>query len=216
MLTITPHIPPNNGWLESDLPQNIVDLLWDYVNKSKENNICFKSSFTGQISTSLQLIDEDNYFYNNVLNSFLFSYQQNFHNFVDSIGTTKVHKYCLNAFWANFQNKHEFNPIHRHIGAVYSFVVWMNIPTDWREQHELSIFKNTREKSASNFDFVYTDILGNIRTHSFLLDKSCNGKMVFFPAGLNHTVYPFYNSNEERISISGNIALDTSSYVVYD
>ena len=37
--------------------------------------------------------------------------------------------------------------------------------------------------------------------------------ILFFPALLNHTVYPFYLSDEERISISGNICLDTSQVV---
>ena len=31
------------------------------------------------------------------------------------------------------------------------------------------------------------------------------GKMVFFPSALNHQVFPFYESDEERVSISGNI-----------
>ena len=35
-----------------------------------------------------------------------------------------------------------------------------------------------------------------------------NAKFVF-PADLIHMVYPFYNSDEERVTISGNISLDT-------
>ena len=31
------------------------------------------------------------------------------------------------------------------------------------------------------------------------------GRMIIFPAGLNHQVYPFYECDEKRISISGNI-----------
>ena len=34
--------------------------------------------------------------------------------------------------------------------------------------------------------------------------------MLFFPAKLMHTVYPFYNCDKERISISGNINFDIS------
>ena len=36
------------------------------------------------------------------------------------------------------------------------------------------------------------------------------GMLVFFPSRLNHIVYPFYNCDETRISISGNISSDTS------
>ena len=34
-------------------------------------------------------------------------------------------------------------------------------------------------------------------------------KMLLFPSSLHHMVYPFYNSDEERVTISGNISLDT-------
>ena len=36
------------------------------------------------------------------------------------------------------------------------------------------------------------------------------GTMLFFPAKLQHCVYPFYNCDEDRISISGNIKLNTA------
>ena len=44
-----------------------------------------------------------------------------------------------------------------------------------------------------------------MRNHSFQLDKSMEGRMLFFPAGLRHTVYPFYNCEEPRISVAGNV-----------
>ena len=34
--------------------------------------------------------------------------------------------------------------------------------------------------------------------------------LLFFPASMYHQVYPFYDCKEERISISGNIGLDTT------
>ena len=42
------------------------------------------------------------------------------------------------------------------------------------------------------------------------MSPKLEGTMVFFPAQLRHAVYPFYNCDEERISISGNIALNTA------
>jgi hypothetical protein len=41
-----------------------------------------------------------------------------------------------------------------------------------------------------------------------MLEPSDEGTMLFFPAQLNHCVYPFYLSNKERISISGNVSLN--------
>ena len=42
------------------------------------------------------------------------------------------------------------------------------------------------------------------------IDKEVEGGMLFFPAKLQHTVYPFYNCDKERISISGNILFNIS------
>ena len=36
------------------------------------------------------------------------------------------------------------------------------------------------------------------------------GTILFFPSQLQHTVYPFYNCEEDRISISGNIGFNTN------
>ena len=53
-------------------------------------------------------------------------------------------------------------------------------------------------------------MLGTLTNHKYLLDKESEGNMLFFPAKLMHTVYPFYNCDKERISISGNIKLNIS------
>ena len=42
----------------------------------------------------------------------------------------------LESFWANYQYKHEFNPVHDH-GGAFSFVIWMKIPYDCEDQKKL-------------------------------------------------------------------------------
>jgi len=37
------------------------------------------------------------------------------------------------------------------------------------------------------------------------VDKSFENKLLMFPASYNHQVYPFYTSDEERITVSGNV-----------
>ena len=117
--------------------------------------------------------------------------------------------YGLDELWVNFQKQHEFNPSHNHNG-VFSFVIWVKIPTDWREQHALPISANSNLPKASDFEFQYTTMLGKIEYCNYRLDKTYEGGMLFFPAQLMHAVYPFYNCDEERISISGNIHFDIS------
>ena len=106
--------------------------------------------------------------------------------------------------WVNFQKKHEFNPIHTNDG-IFSFVIWHKVP--FKKEDEYARFPNMKEDQikAGHFAFIVSGQLGNIIQHDMCVDKTWEGKMAFFPANLNHIVYPFYTSDEYRISISGNI-----------
>jgi hypothetical protein len=106
--------------------------------------------------------------------------------------------------WVNFQKKHEFNPIHTHDG-IFSFVIWHKVP--FKKEDEYARFPNMKEDQikAGHFAFIVSGQLGNIIQHDMCIDKTWEGKMAFFPANLNHIVYPFYTSDEYRISISGNV-----------
>ena len=52
-------------------------------------------------------------------------------------------------------------------------------------------------------------MLGHDTGSIYEMSPEMEGIMLFFPSELNHAVYPFYNCDEERISISGNLMLDT-------
>ena len=110
----------------------------------------------------------------------------------------------LQEFWVNFQKKYEFNPVHDHTGAI-SFVIWMKIPTEAQEQHDLPFSKNSNLPSASDFQFLYSDITGAHRAYNIPMNRSLNGTMVVFPSNMSHQVYPFYECDDERVSISGNV-----------
>ena len=106
--------------------------------------------------------------------------------------------------WVNFQKKHEFNPIHTHDG-VFSFVIWHKVP--FTQKDEYARFPNMKEDQikAGHFAFVVTNQMGKIVQHDMCVDNTWEGKMALFPADLNHIVYPFYTSDDYRISISGNV-----------
>jgi len=102
--------------------------------------------------------------------------------------------------WFNFQKKSEFIPNHIHDG-ILSYTIWIQLPK----------LNETKEKRFDGcFEFHYNDIVGNIRRHLFFLDKTYEGKIILFPWNLAHCVYPFYDSEEIRISVSGNINLNNS------
>ena len=200
--------PSHIGWIESILDQEQVDFLWQRIEEGKKDIINAKSRLAGNISTSYQLTDdEDGTLLNRVLLPQVEGYRQmNQGKDPHDLPINAEIELYLHDMWVNYQYKHEFNPYHFH-GGMYSFVVWMKIPTDWKEQNKLPFLDGVNEdnKKASNFEFEYTDMLGTIKHYGYRLDSSMEGHMLLFPARLQHTVYPFYNCDEERISISGNL-----------
>jgi len=197
------------GWLQTQLSKEVMMVLQSYIEEAKNNPISMNKELAGTISTSLSLKDKDNWFFGNILVPFLKKYTKCYPEYMRTISTlTSDVPYCLNLFWVNFQKQHEFNPLHDH-GGVFSFVIWVKIPTDWREQHAIPISANSTNPIASNFEFQFVTMLGHPSRYTYLLDKKSEGGMLFFPSQLQHTVYPFYECDEERISISGNIYLDT-------
>ena len=196
-----------------------MDKLWEYISKSKEESKLQLDTPLENISKSLHLDDTDNWFFDNVLISAIAEYRNEYpirfagcismmvgadHNVFS--GNEKA-PFVLNSIWVNFQKQHEFIPMHHHTG-LFSFVIMMKIPYDWKEQHEIPFVKASNSARAGNFEFVYIDVMGNICTYSLKLSSISEGTMLFFPAEMMHQVYPFYNCEEERITISGNIKYD--------
>ena len=206
--TVSPKDPA--GWLETRLPKSVMNRLQSYIETAKKNPVNYNSKLVGQISKSLVIEDKDNWFFNTILTPHITQYDDEFPKYLKSVSVLSEDvPTCLEHFWVNFQKQHEFNPQHNHSG-VFSFVIWVKIPTDWREQHALPISANSNLPCASDFEFHFSSMMGDMGKHTYCLDKDLEGMMLLFPAKLNHTVYPFYNCDEERISISGNISFDTS------
>lgn len=112
----------------------------------------------------------------------------------------------MDMLWVNYQKKHEFNPNHTHSG-IMSFVIWIQIPYDLDKEMKSSPGANSVENMASKFQFTYTDMLGRLKNYQIDIDKSFEGMICLFPSKLTHCVYPFYTSDDYRISVSGNVLL---------
>lgn len=125
--------------------------------------------------------------------------------------TLDLHALYLEGCWINFQRKHEFNPLHTHDGLV-SFVLWVQVPYDIED--ELAMFAQAREHRNGLFEFVYNNILGDIRMMAFPVDRSWQGRLCMFPSSLAHAVHPFFSSDGVRISISGNYIMNQKTTTV--
>jgi hypothetical protein len=112
----------------------------------------------------------------------------------------------LTDLWCNFQKKHEFNPVHTHTG-ILSFVIWVKIPYDLEEEKKVFPVVSNSDPRTSKFTFHYNNILGQLRNYSLNIDKTFEGHIAMFPSHLNHSVNPFYTSDDFRISVAGNLRL---------
>ena len=200
-------LPPNLGWLEKKLSKKEMDYIWRCIDNRKKKS--FKHSLAGNITASNELIDKSDWFFHNTLKPLCGIYSKEFKNLGDQFRSIANHPYYLRSWWVNYQKQHEFNPPHDH-GGIYSFVIWMKIPTKFSEQVNNPICTDSNCKVISNFSFLYTDILGKMSGYSYEMNPEKEGTLLFFPARLYHEVFPFFNCEEDRISVSGNITLNTS------
>lgn len=206
-----PILPNNFGWLEYQLGQEELDYLWKCVS-NKKNDIT--NTLAGNIESSFSLIDKDNWFLDNILINLVEKYESYFGltnlatmNYSSMVGNKEMivpskHEIYLQKWWVNYQNKYEFNPLHKHSG-IYSFVIWLKIPTSHLKENEHNV-SNTKVKG--DFGFQLMNTLGEMEAYSYDMDSSWEGKMLFFPSPMHHEVYPFYTSDEQRISIAGNVS----------
>ena len=110
----------------------------------------------------------------------------------------------LNSFWVNYQKKHEYNPIHAHQGII-SFIIFIKIPFLLENEDKLSNTKDAMEHKNGRIMFTYQTCFNNISLLTIDADKRYEGKMLMFPNTACHTVYPFYTSDDYRITVSGNL-----------
>lgn len=112
-----------------------------------------------------------------------------------------------NQCWVNFQRACEFNPVHNHSG-VFSWVIWLEIPYLAAEQQSSSPGYLSNTPVAGSFEFNYTGSLGDQYQFHIDADATYRNRMALFPSRLNHGVYPFFNSDQVRISASGNFLFE--------
>ena len=206
-MDLIPRSFPNIGVVEGQLPEDVVKDIWKVIKKARKKPEDMKGELAGNISSSIRLDSESPQlaeFLNTILPEFINSH-------IESYGAPwravmkEGEGFNLESLWVNFQKKHEFNPPHDHSG-VFSFVIWMQIPTSYAEQRKLPICaESNADNHISNFAFSYTNTMGRVSTFAYNMEKQAEGYMVMFPSQMLHQVFPFYENDGERISISGNV-----------
>ena len=180
--------PPNISWLEEKIPTEIYTYLLSQIAIAKDD---YKHQLAGHISRSLQLPDEKKIFTNYLLEK---AKELNWDPLTGNVNLL-----------VNFQKKYEYNPAHVHSGKL-SFVLWIKIPYKYEDEQKTAIAKGISSNCMNGaFEITYINLLGCLTGYTYSLDPSMEGYMVMFPSETQHCVYPFYTSDDVRISISGNL-----------
>lgn len=199
---------PNLGVLQSTLNSEQIKPIWDEVNEIKDQfNLAqtFNSNLAGAIDKEYKLIKSREYI-ENLISPLCVCYDNHFRFFQKMSLLSENKPLYLESAWVNFQKKYEYNPVHNHSG-VFSFVIWLNIPYK-QDEKNISPGRKSNDPSAGQFDFIFTNILGEIDSLTVDCDSTKENMILFFPAKLNHCVHPFFNSEEYRITVSGNFKIE--------
>ena len=209
--------PPHlGGWLEVKLNKTEIDYLWTRIKAAEERDEDRRHTLAGQISASLVLDDLDNYFQDNVLYSLVNEYFNHHPSYSQEVAGNRMtldtknsdFNILLDEWWVNKQKQGEYNPMHNHAG-LFSFAIWMQEPAEYAEQNKHDNAKASNMPSHNRFNFHYSTILNQTISSFYPLGKQSEGTMVFFPAKLFHSVNPFFDNDGIRISIAGNMCVQT-------
>jgi hypothetical protein len=202
------------GYTKLPVPNNVFDDIKntaDQVLRIDTNELLkrrFNDGLAGNIEHEYYIED----LVSNEFKEFILQETQEFNkannfSFIENLSILSDNKpFFVDRVWLNCQRKNEFNPIHKHYG-VYSFVIWLQVP--FVRQDEINFSKHSIEP-AKNTCGLFQFVMGSsteLYVHPLPVDKEWEQTMIVFPANLYHTVYPFYSSNDYRISISGNIKI---------
>lgn len=186
----------NFGIFTSRIPEDLFKKLkiecLNFINKEK-----MISGLTSNGVPEHYYLEDNNIELFNFLNEWIKNYDKEFNYLKNFRILNKDAILIFQKPWLNIQKKGEFIPTHTHDG-VFSYTIWIQLPN-------LDIINN---KFAGCFEFQYQNILGHMSNQRQLLTKTDEGRFILFPSKLSHCVYPFFDNDELRISISGNVVFD--------
>lgn len=187
----------NFGWFDGFIPQDLYDDLLLESKTALTDNPEMISGLTGKGVAKHRYIIKTKEKLNTYVMSILNEYNK-MYNILDVKVLTGDVPLVMNQVWMNFQKQGECVPNHTHDG-IFSWNIWLKIPNNCK------------------IEFIYTNVIGEIKLHTLELTKEDEGRIIAFPAKMPHIAYPFYDSDDTRISISGNIAFNTGNLLdVYD
>jgi len=110
--------------------------------------------------------------------------------------------------WIVSQFKNEYNPTHVHNGHI-SGVGYLKVPSTFGSYTQ----ENKKNNTNGNLQLIHGS--KQFLSESYYTICPEVGDFYFFPNYLMHTVFPFYDTDEERRSVSFNAWIDDDIYNAY-
>ena len=204
-MNIEKRVLPNFGVLDVTLERDHTDHLYHLIEKYEINADEGKQQW--------MLVDDEHRFKQTVLDPAINYYVKEW-GFPTRLKSTHIHDLTFQKFWVNSTTKGQYQALHNH-DAVFSFVIWLKIPSVASEEQQV---QDTMHPEAGDFILTYSDITGRHCKVNWKLEKQYNeGHMLLFPSDLFHAVYPHFLTDEKRISLAGDIALNSNKIeCIYD
>ena len=204
------------GYMDEKIPDDVYKIILDEIDTAFTKKDPHNTKLVGNIEEQYYMSWADDiklFKVENYLRGLAGIYEQKFKymkcmgNQQTSLDEGMSYDLRLRQCWVNYMKKHEFNPLHNHSG-LYSFVVFVKIPFDLEEEFRSSRTRNPNQRYPGCFSFYATNGIGEIVPHVIEADKGWEQTIMLFPSITHHQVYPFYTSDDYRVTISGNLYLN--------
>ena len=188
---------PNLGVLKTSLPKKLQNKLLKECKNAKLNNELLKTGVTATGVPIQFLLKDTKKELQEYIIPLVNTYFKTHPDYFKSINI--LNKKCdllIDKPWMNLQRIHD---------GILSYNIFLRIPYD-----EKKLRRNEDEipyigSKFNSFEFSFTNVCGQPQHHSMNITKKDEGVVLLFPSQLTHCVYPFYDTDEYRISISGNV-----------
>ena len=193
---------------KATIPEDVIKKLNEYVDKTildenKLKEFDYGKKLAGNVKQEFRL--EPSFCDKSGFSNFLVKAVSKW---IELSERKKITQLELISSWVVRQFQNEYNPVHHHSGHV-SGVGYLKVPKNFGKT-----FQSSKKTNANGHLSL---IHGNrmFSSESVFDIEPKIGDFYFFPNYLMHTVYPFYESNEERRSVSFNARIDENIYNVY-
>jgi len=206
----------NLGYIDEKMPDDVFKIVLDEIDIAAGQKVPHNTKLVGNIEEQYLMGFKNQvnmYKLETYLRGLAGIYEKKF-NYMSCMGNQTMSldqgmsfDLRLRNCWVNFMKKYEFNPIHNHSG-LYSFVIFVKIPFELDKEFASPRTQNEKQRFPGCFSFYCGNGLGEFVPHVIEADSTWEQVIMLFPSITQHCVYPFYTSDDYRITVSGNLYLN--------